>query len=341
MKRPVGAVLLIVCMQNVCANSFAESSWRVTPDFIFKSQWLTESEPSPGLWASAGIDAYGQFNSSSGKFLTATVQLYEWCVKDRLRKPSVLEGADDCHLISKVSTLEFHVSGDGRFNIVVGHPELPFGLEVPVSTNETLRTLLTPRDTGLKLDWGVGINGTLSKWSYAATLTRGSGFEWENESKTGEKPWAFAGRVGLATDGQRFLPNEGFGLSWFAGEALNPAQLRVKRWRVAADWIRYLGPFGLMTQLSVGKTADRDVYNFFGEVNRSTPGELLTAYLQYKSFNEDFAWGWESAQSVHIGARYSVTQSVTLSAQISREFEVFSGGRPQTVFDLQFRYRLE
>ena len=321
--------------------AYGDNSWRVTPDLIVKSQWLSETDPSPGLWLSAGIDAYKQFNGATSTFATATIQLYEWCVSDRVRKPPVLNGTDDCHLISKVSTLEFHVSGDGKFNIVVGHPELPFGLEVPVSTNETLRTLLTPRDTGLKLDWGVGVKGTLSQWSYAATLTRGSGFEWENKSKTGEDPWAFAGRIGTAWDSQRFLPTEGFGFSWFAAEALNPAQVRVKRWRLAADWIKYAGPWGLMTQLSLGKTEGRDVYNFFAEVNRSTPDESLTGYLQYKTFNEDFAAGWQSAQSVHMGARYAVTDKVTLSAQVAREFEVFAAGRPQTIFDLQFRYRLE
>lgn len=334
-------MLLLATLLTSAVTSHADNSWRVTPDFIFKSQWLSETEPSPGLWLSAGIDAYKQFNGKNSTFATATVQLYEWCVSDRVRKPPVLNGTDDCHLISKVSTLEFHVSGDGKFNIVVGHPELPFGLEVPVSTNETIRTLLTPRDTGLKLDWGLGVKGTLSQWSYSATLTRGSGFEWENKSRTGEKPWAFAGRIGTATDAQRFLPSEGFGFSWFTAEALNPAQIRVKRWRLAADWIHYLGPWGLMTQLSIGQTEGRDVYNFFGEVNRSTPDESLTGYLQYKTFNEEFTPGWQAAQSVHLGARYAVTNKVTLSAQIAREFEVFAGGRPQTIFDLQFRYRLE
>jgi hypothetical protein len=333
--------LLLISFASGSGICAADTSWRVTPDFIFKSQWLSETNPSPGLWLSAGIDAYKQLNNKNSTFATATLQLYQWCVSDRVRKPPVLDGTDDCHLISKVSTLEFHVSGDGKFNILVGHPELPYGLEVPVSTNETIRTLLTPRDTGLKLDWGVGVRGTLSQWSYAATLTRGSGFEWENESRSGEEPWAFAGRIGTATDAQRFLPSKGFGFSWFTAEALNPAQVRVKRWRLAADWIHYLGPWGLMTQLSVGKTEGRDVYNFFGEVNRSTRDESLTGYLQYKSFNEEFVSGWQAARSVHLGGRYALTDKVTLSAQIAREFEVFANGRPQTIFDLQFRYRLE
>lgn len=319
----------------------AENEWRVAPDLIFKSQWLSESEPSPGKWASVGVDAYRQFGSDDKTYMTATIQLYQWCVSDRLRKPGVLKGLDDCELVSKASTLEFHVSGDGRFNILVGHPELPYGLEVPVATNETIRTLLTPRDTGLKLDWGVGVKGTIDEWAYAATITRGSGFEWENESKTGETPWAFAGRIGSATDAQRFLPNAGVGFSVFAAEALNPAGQLVERWRTAVDWVDYFGPVGVMSQISIGETEGRQVANGFLELNRSDSSEQFTAYLQYKTFNEEFRSGWEKADSVHLGARYALSDRISISMQVTRELDVFGGMGEQNVLDVQFRFRGE
>lgn len=331
----VSAALLIP------TSVWAETEWRFTPDVIFKNQWLSDSDPSPGKWLSIGVDAYRQFNIGDKTAVTATLQVYQWCVSDRLRKPGVLKGLDDCKLISKVSTLEFHASGDGKFNILVGHPELPFGLEVPVSTNETVRTLLTPRDTGLKLDWGVGVKGTIDGWSYAATLTRGSGFEWDNESTTGETPWAFAGRVGTATDAQRFLPNPGVGFSLFSAESLNPAGVLVERWRTAFDYIDYWGPVGMMSQVSYGETEGRRVTNAFLELNRSNADETLTGYVQYKTFNEDFANGWEQANSVHVGARYAITDKFTISAQVTRELEVFGAASGQTVVDLQFRFRGE
>jgi len=321
------------------AASHGETLWRITPDLVVKNQWLSESEPSPGAWYSLGVDAYRTFNQGNRRLATATVQVYQWCVEDRLRKPGILKGTDDCELVSKVSTVNFHVSGDGRFNILVGHPELPYGLEVPVSTNETARTLLTPRDTGLKLDWGVGVNGSIGGWQYAATLTRGSGFEWDDQAKDGSTPWAFAARVGTDTGGQRFLPNPGIGFSFFKADALNPAGLLTERWRGAIDWIEYFGPWGVMSQLSVGETEDRSVYNLFAELNRSNASEDLSAYLQYKSFNEDFDAGWERAQSVHLGVRWAITPLLTVSAQISREFEVFAGGPEQTIFDIQLRLR--
>ncbi len=94
-----------------------------------------------------------------------------------------------------------------------------------------------------------------------------------------------------------------------------------------------------MSQLSVGETEDRSVYNLFAELNRSNASEDLSAYLQYKSFNEDFDAGWERAQSVHLGVRWAITPLLTVSAQISREFEVFAGGPEQTIFDIQLRLR--
>ena len=99
----------------------ADTQWRMAPDVIFKSQWLSDTDPS-GTWFSAGIDAYKAFTANGRTVATATVQLYEWCVDDRVRKPGVLSGTDDCELISKVSKVNFLVSGDGRFNIMVVTP---------------------------------------------------------------------------------------------------------------------------------------------------------------------------------------------------------------------------
>lgn len=319
----------------------AETQWRAAPDFIFKSQWLSDAEPSPGYWASAGIDAYRTFTLNGRSVATATVQLYEWCVEDRIRKPGVLKGTSDCKLISKVSKLNFLASGDGKFNIMIGHTELPFGLEVPVATNETLRSLLTPRDTGLKLDWGTGVNGTIDGIAYEFTLTRGSGFEWENKSADKRSPWAFAGRVGTATDRQAFLPSPGHGFSLFKGEILNPQGGLSERWRIAYDHIGYRGPLGYMAQISHGQTDGRDVTNVFLELNTNSPDERWVSYAQLKSFNEEFATGWERSQTWAVGVRTQLTPKIIGSAQISREPKKFFDQQEQTVFDLQLRLRLE
>ncbi|NCG05949.1 MAG: hypothetical protein GWP37_03175 [Gammaproteobacteria bacterium] len=334
-------IWVITLISLLASQSHADTQWRVAPDLIFKSQWLSSAEPSPGYWASAGIDAYRTFNLNGRSFATATVQLYEWCVEDRLRKPGVLKGTSDCTLVSKVSKLNFLASGDGKFNIMIGHTELPFGLEVPVATNETLRSLLTPRDTGLKLDWGTGVNGTIDGVAYEFTLTRGSGFEWESESVDKRSPWAFAGRVGTATDRQAFLPSSGHGVSVFKGEVLNPQGGLSERWRIAYDRIGYRGALGYMIQLSHGKIDDRDVTNAFLEINTNSPDERWVSYAQIKSFNEEFATGWERSQTWAVGIRTHLTPKIIGSAQIAREPKKFFDQPEQTVFDLQLRLRLE
>ena len=339
-KNHVIRVIALTCCLTSSAI-MADTQWRVAPDFIFKSQWLSNADPSPGYWASAGIDAYRTFTRNGRSVATATVQVYEWCVEDRLRKPGVLKGTSDCHLISKVSKLNFLVSGDGKFNIMVGHTELPFGLEVPVSTNETLRSLLTPRDTGLKLDWGTGINGTINGVAYDLTLTRGSGFEWESQSADKRSPWAFAGRIGTATDRQAFLPSPGRGVSFFSGDVLTPQGTLSDRWRVAFDQIGYRGRVGYMFQISHGETDNRDVTNGFIELNTNSPDERWVSYIQLKSFNEQFESGWQRSQTWALGARTQVTRRITASAQLSREPKKFFDQPEQTVFDVQLRMRLE
>ena len=333
-------IWLMTALAVVPVIAQADTQWRIAPDVIFKSQWLSDTDPSPGTWFSAGIDAYKAFTSNGRTVATATVQLYEWCVDDRVRKPGVLSGTDDCELISKVSKVNFLVSGDGRFNIMVGHTELPFGLEVPVATNETVRSLLTPRDTGMKLDWGTGVNGTIDGWSYEATLTRGSGFEWKNQSPDGESPWVFSGRVGTATDRQGFLPTPGQGFSAFKGKILTPTGLS-DRWRLAYDRIGYRGPIGYMAQLTVGDTDGRQVTNGFLEINTNSPDERWVAYAQLKSFNEEFQTGWERSQTWAFGVRTQLTRTAILSAQLAREPTQFFERPAQTIFDLQLRLRFE
>lgn len=323
------------------AAEAAESSWRLTPDLIVKRQWLSESDPSPGDWYSFGIDAYKNFSLNGKNFAALTVQVYGWHVQNRIRKPGVLEGLEDSRLISKVSTINFNLSGDGKFNFLVGHPELPYGLEVPVSTNETLRTLLTPRDTGLKLDWGLGANGTINGLSYATTLTRGSGFEWDSKAKDGKAPWALAGRIGTATDQQGFLPAEGIGLSFFLGNTLQADQTRVERWRIAGDVVHYYGPVGILAQLSYGQTDKRDTINAYAELNRSTASETCVAYLQFKSYNEAYPSGWEHALSVSAGIRYAVALHSTFSLQISRDVSGFFATPEQSIIDAQMRFRFD
>lgn len=309
---------------------------RWTVDLSSRVQHLTEDAPSrTGYWHSIGLDANKVFASADRNFATLNLQLNLWCIDGLTRRPGIFDDDTDCELVNKVSTLNFAVSGDGKFNVLLGHPEVPYGLEYTVSTSQTLRRTLTPRDLGLKLDWGAGINGTVSGLSYASFLSRGSGMEYRSSGD----PWAFSGRIGNATDGESFLGGEGLGVSWFYGEVLTRTKAISERWRLGLDGITYFGPLGLMGQLSLGETDDRDTVNGLVEMNAINRSETLIGYLQLQSFNEDFPGGWEDARSAIVGARFTPDQHWAISFQVEWEMSTFGNRTEQTILDAQLRYR--
>ena len=260
-----------------------------------------------------------------------------WCTDNQARKPPFFEGDHDCEPVVRNLTANFHASGDGKLNILLGHTELPFGLEVPVSTSKSLRTLLTPGDLAMKLDWGVGVNGTLGEFDYSAFLSRGSGIEYRNN----KDPWSFTARVGHSVNRQRFLPEPGLGLSVFTGDVLLSNGEISERDRIAVDGVTYFNQFGLMSQLTFGDTDGRDTWNGLVEVNWSDALETIVGYIQAKSYNMNFQAGWKQAEKVSIGARFGQIAGFTWAVQYTREFSSFTNNHDLDVIDFQLKYRWE
>jgi hypothetical protein len=308
-----------------------------TLDFSSRAQYLTEDAPSQlGFFNSIGIDASKTYSSGNRNIVTLNLQVNLWCINGLTRRPGFFDGEDDCEVVSKVTTANFAIRGDGKLNLLIGHPEVPYGLEVPVSTSQTLRQLTNARDLGLKLDWAVGLNGTIGSLHYATTYGRGSGMKYKDTND----PFSIAGRIGTATDSEAFLGDPGFGLSWFLGEVLTRTGSISERWRVGADGIFHRGPVGLMGQLSLGETDSRDTINGLAEVNLVSNNARTAGYLQMRSFNEKFSSGWRDAWSVIAGVRYTPDTHWALSFQVERELTTFGNKPEQTILDFQLRYRL-
>lgn len=308
-----------------------------TLDFSTRAQYLTEDAPSQlGFFNSIGIDASKTYASGNRDIVTLNLQVNLWCINGLTRRPGFFDGEDDCQFVSKVTTANFAVRGDGKLNFLVGHPEVPYGLEVPVSTSQTLRQLTNARNLGLKLDWAVGLNGTIGGLHYATTYGRGSGMKYKND----HDPFSFAGRIGTATDSEAFLGDPGAGISLFYGDVLTRTGAISERWRVGLDGIVYRGPVGLMGQLSVGKTDSRDTINGLAEVNLISRNAATVGYLQLRTFNEKFGTGWKDAWSVVAGARITPNTHWAVSFQIERELTTFGTNPEQTIIDFQLRYRL-
>jgi hypothetical protein len=179
------------------------------------------------------------------------------------------------------------------------------------------------------------VNGTVAGLSYMSTISRGSGMEYKSK----HDPWAYAGRVGTATDRESYLGLPGVGVSWFYGEVLTRTERISERWRIGLDGITYRGPVGLMGQLSVGETDDMDTVNGLVEVNLVNPSETTVGYLQFQGYNQEFASGWEDAWSAIAGLRYTPDTHWAMSLQVEQELTTFGNKVEQTVLDAQLRYR--
>ena len=335
-KKAGAAILATLFAVEAFADSW-DDDFFWTLDFSTRTQYLTEDAPSQlGFFNSIGVDASKTFASGNRNIVTLNLQVNLWCINGLTRRPGFFDGEDDCEVVSKVTTANFAVRADGKLNFLIGHPEVPYGLEVPVSTSQTLRQLTNARDLGLKLDWAVGFNGTVGSLHYATTYGRGSGMKYKDTND----PFSFAGRIGTATDSEAFLGDPGVGLSWFFGDVLTRTGNISERWRVGLDGILQRGPVGLMGQLSIGKTDSRDTINGLAEINLLSRKATTSAYFQMRSFNEKFMSGWRDAWSAVAGVRYTPDTHWAVSFQIERELTNFGSNPEQTILDFQLRYRL-
>jgi hypothetical protein len=135
------AGLLLLCGVWIeAAGQSLDDGLRWTIDLSSRVQHLTEDAPSQtGYFNSVGIDARQVISDGTRDLVRLNLQMNLWCIHGLTRRPGLFDDEDDCKVVNKVSTAEFAVSGDGKFNIIVGHPEVPYGLEVPVSTSQTVR----------------------------------------------------------------------------------------------------------------------------------------------------------------------------------------------------------
>lgn len=330
--------LAILCCLALPRATFADNEWSVAYEVVAKGNYAADYDSGNlGFLYSTGIDARKVFVGERSNIATANVQLDVWCTDNQIMPAPIFEKDHDCEGVARNLSLNFHVSGDGRFNVMVGHTELPFGLEVPVTTSKSLRSLLTPRDLALKVDWGVGVNGTVSGISYATLLSRGSGLEYRDRNS----PWAFSGRVGTAFNRQRLLPNAGFGLSFFKGDVLLGNGNLSPRKRIALDCSAYLGRFGLLGQLSAGETGSNDAWNGLAELNWSNVDESRIGYVQIKAFNEERERKWHRDIKLTLGWRFGYVEGFTWGLQYSRQFRSFASDDDQDFLEFQLKYRWE
>ena len=269
-----------------------------------------------------GIDSHKVFSGPKGDWGTLMMQGYVMGVEPMRGS----DGSGAAMFMYRIFNLNVTRFGRGRFNVRVGHFEIPFGLEHVVNTNGTLRDFMHGQNLGLKADWGAGVNGTLGGAEYQFTVSRGTG-----NAPFAQSPSAvFAGRVGTPSNG-----NVVVGASAFSG---------LERRRFGADVAWYRGLYGVLAETAVGDDRAEDsgtrlgAANTLVEVNRTTGDDRALAYLQGRFFRQETADGWTSAVSTAAGIRFAVDTHWSVSAEYAHALRPSSSGQGRVV-RAQLRYR--
>lgn len=308
------------------ASNFDNLRWTI--DLSARGSYMTDTEEWSGQYA-LGLDLHKVFTGASGDIGTLVFQPYLVRLDNNTYPPYFFDDGDDMELVWRIANFNYTALARGRFNIRIGHFEIPFGLEQIINTNGTLRQY-TFRDRGIKADWGATVNGILEALEYEVSVSRGSG----NDIDSTDNPYVVAARVGTRSD--RNLIG---GLSFMRGEILGAAGT-TERTRLGLDVAWYRGLLEVLFELSGGEDAGMDTSNALAELSVRNPMETLHGWLQLRHKQLDTATGSDESSSAALGAIWTPDRHWSLSTQWVEPIEQFSGKHEDSKFQLQARYRL-
>lgn len=314
-----------------------------------------------GLHA-VGLDLHKVFSGEAGDWGTLVAQLYLTRVDRLRRRPYFFDDDHDWELVVRIFNFNLTALANGRFNIRVGHFDMPYGLEYTINTNGTIRQFLTVPNLGLKNDFGVTLNGVLDFCEYEFALSRGT---W-NEFYERNQPFILSGRIGSPRENNIIL-----GLSGFYGEVAGPAaagtQVRdllsqqvagrgtTQRWRAGLDFQYYWKQWGLIAESSYGRDGHefqrsnrgQGKWNSLVELSwQATP--IFQLYSQYRAFITRNPRGSSTdVTNLATGLRWTpalvkprAETTWALSLQLNQALSTADHSPRPLTFILQFRVRL-
>lgn len=225
----------------------------------------------------------------------------------------------------RMTNFNFTGVGHGRFNIRVGHFELPFGLEQVIDTNGTLEQLQNGSALGLKADWGASINGVLPRFEYEFAFMVGGG----NALSTLARGY-FVGRVATPSDRPFWI-----GVSGLDGELETPTGLE-ERTRTGIDlgW-RLPHGFSAFAEYSGGANADASADHLLGQIEWMNLREFLRVYVQVRTERIDQS----RMRNITAGFKYEPNNHLILSAQLGFDISRTQGLAKRELLATQLRYR--
>jgi len=288
-----------------------------------------------GYMQQLGVDIHKVISAPRKDLATVVIQLYAARIDNLNPHPPFFDSENDWEILKKINTINITALSRGSFNILLGHVELPYGLEYSIDTNTTLRQTPISQNLGLKADWGGGINGNINSIQYDVVVTRGSGMEYDSNGS----PYAITGRIGSAFGSQSYFPNSGWGLSLFHGELLQGGS-KIKRSRAGIDYQRTYGAFGLLSEFSWGKDDGMDRGMLFAEGSWTSVNEQLFAYTQLNAALKDTTAAWDDKLTWVIGLDLFHASGFSLSFQYSNDIRSFDKSIETELLQFQLRYRI-
>ncbi len=277
-----------------------------------------------------GFDLFKVLSNERGDYATILAQGFATRIDNNPAPPWFFDGPTDWQWINRMMYINWKLAPRDALNLKVGHFEMPFGLEMLLDTNGTLRQVGTAPNLGIKADWGVTLNGVASGLEYEVGLSRGSGNDWESAGS----PYAVVGRVG--TD-----PTQGWwlGLSGFAADLYRPGTT-IERRRIGIDAGLEFGAWTLMGEVSGGSNDSNDAIHALGELSWRDPTEDWFVYGQLRTQKQESSvTGWGGPFQSALGIEWAPDRHWILSAEWVQNLEKTSTGSRDTIVRLQARYR--
>ncbi len=277
----------------------------------------------------AGFDLHKVVSTRRGDVGTLVFQPYVVKLVNAPGVPPIFDHEDDAALQWRIANFNYTGLAQGRFNVRIGHFELPFGLEHVVPTNGTLHQMNAPASIGLKADWGMSVNGFFPEFEYEFAAMRGAGNDLSTDANG-----IVVGRIGSRRDRRLSV-----GVSFMDGEMERGCCNFIERRRAGIDATLLLPRgFQIGAEYAAGEDDGEGIEHAFADVRWLSPSESLLTYVQWRRASTDTISGYTS--SFAAGLRYEPDGHWNVDLQLQHSLNRASNVTSTETVSVQLRYRL-
>jgi hypothetical protein len=326
----MGLVILAVSKTPLFANeSLFYKEVNLIGGYSDRDHWVGKSQD---LTNALGFEDYRKFSNDYGDYLTTDLQVR--LAYDSLRNSHNAWGIQvhNAWLLYK-----FNYAAKLR----VGHFDPAFGLEPLLDTHGTILQTLAMENIGFKKDWGVGLEGALSKFDYKLALQLGSGMGIRRRDDS----FLFTSRIGTPTSA-----NFQYGISFLYGSVLETEDMKtipqdkllsdkaILKKRVGLDSQYLFGPYLLKGEIAYGENDRKKVLGYLGEVDYTIPKYQNWEWeLQFQSWINKLGENSSADSTLTLGTSYKLDQNITLRAAFSHDLNMM-GQKEEDKILVQFYF---